>query len=233
MRVHPKAELRVENKAAEAAQIYLYDEISWWGISSAQFVAELNGITSPSVDLFINSPGGDVNEGTAIYNALRRHGARVNIVVDGIAASIASVIAQAGDTITMQRGSMMMIHQAWGIAGGFASDMRAYADTLDLMTRSIAGIYQGRAGGTVDDWLAAMQANGENGTWYSAEEAVTAGLADSVEGQMAAAAKVDLTIFRNWGAKPEQGKQAPPDWQRENLRRVAASMLEVAGANAH
>jgi ATP-dependent protease ClpP protease subunit len=119
-----------------------------------------------------------VFDGVAIYNALRSHKATVAVQVDGIAASIASVIAMAGDSVTMGRGTRMMIHNPSGLVLGQAKDMRETADLLDELAKDIAGFYSARAGGSVDQWLASMDAE----TWYSAQEAVDAGLADSVLG---------------------------------------------------
>ncbi len=119
--------------------------------------------------------------------------------MDALAASIASVIAQAGNTIIMGRNSMMMIHNASGFAMGEATDLRTMADLLDSTTANIASVYSERAGGTVKHWLAAMKEE----TWYTAEEAVAAGLADEVaplpteRDARQAAAKFDLSVFNH------------------------------------
>src|SRR5262249_39117748 len=134
---------------------------------------EFNGHT---LNVHINSPGGSVFEGIAVQNILANHPATVNISVDGLAASIASVIAMAGDKITMCPGSMMMIHEASGLAWGHAADMRQLADVLDKISGTLADAYALRAGGEAADWRTAMHAE----TWYTADEAVAAGLADEV-----------------------------------------------------
>ncbi len=113
----------------------------------------------------------------AIMNALRRHKAEVRVTVDGLAASAASFIAMAGDHITMNRGSELMIHDAWGFAQGDAKTMREMSESLDKTSAAIAALYAQRAGGTADEWRELMLAE----TWYSAEEAVAAGLADEWE----------------------------------------------------
>lgn len=223
---------RFENKAGDEAVIHIYDEISWFGITASDFLRELNQVTAPSIALHLNSPGGDVFDGIAIYNALRQHKAKVNVTVDSIAASIASVIAMAGDTITMARGSMLMIHEPFAMVIGDARDMRKQADALDLMGDSIAGIYAGRAGGTAEIWRARMVEE----TWYGDQAAVDAGLADSVAGVGAVANTFDLSIFRNYRpsapAEPVARTQEP-DWRREARQRVAAAQLEVVRAYAH
>jgi ATP-dependent protease ClpP protease subunit len=166
---------RIENKASGAAEVYLYSEIGFWGVTADEFVKDLNKVKGDTIDLRINSEGGEVFDGITIFNALRNHAATVNVTVDGLAASAASFIAMAGDTITMDRGSQMMIHDAQSVAMGNASDMRNVADLLDKASNTIASFYAERAGGTVSDWRKTMATD----AWYTAEEAVAAGLADS------------------------------------------------------
>lgn len=171
---------RIENLASSngnTAAIYIYDEIGFWGVTAQDFIRDLIALDVETIDLHLNSPGGDVFDGIAIMNALRDHKATVNVQVDSLAASIASVIAMAGDTVTMARNSQMMIHEASGMSIGNAMDMRTMADLLDKTSDNIAAIYAERAGGDAADWRTVMKAE----TWYSAEEAVAAGLADQVK----------------------------------------------------
>ena len=167
---------RISGKASEVAEIYIYDEISWWGITAQTFVDELREITAPQIDLHLNSPGGDVFDAHAIYQALVDHKAQVTTLIDGLAASAASVIAMAGERIVMGRAAMLMIHDAWGLAIGNAADMRDMAGRLDKISDVIAGVYAERAGGPLEFWRAAMVEE----SWYDADEAVQAGLADEV-----------------------------------------------------
>ncbi|WP_020116818.1 head maturation protease, ClpP-related [Streptomyces canus] len=168
---------RITNAAdSDEAEVMLYDEIGgWWGRTADDLVAELRGITAPRMRVRINSPGGSVFEGIAIANALRAHPALVTVQVDSIAASIASVIAMAGDRIEMAPNSMLMIHDASGLCMGNASDMEEMAELLDLISDNIADAYAARAGGTRDEWRARMRAE----TWYLPEDAVDNGLADA------------------------------------------------------
>lgn len=171
--------LRVVNADdGDVAELWIYDYIdSWggyWGISAAEVVEQLAEITAPRIDVHINSPGGDVFEGIAIRRALVAHDAGIYVSVDSLAASIASVIAMAGDTIGMDSAAMMMIHDASGFAYGKAADMLSMANLLDKVSDVIAGVYADRAGGTVKDWRTRMLAE----TWYTAAEAIEAGLAD-------------------------------------------------------
>lgn len=161
------------SNAADRAVVDLYDEIGFMGVTASQFVKDLRAIKASTIELRVNSPGGSIVDGLAIYNALRDHPARVDTVVDGIAASAASWVMLAGDSVTMNRHSQVMIHDGMGLTLGSASDHREAADLLDRLSDNIAAIYASRAGGTAAQWRAAMTAE----TWYSAAEAVAAGLA--------------------------------------------------------
>lgn len=168
---------RITNLGTGTAVIYVYDEIGYWGTTAGDLVNELSqlqGVTA--IDLHINSPGGEVFEGIAIYNCLRAHPATITTYVDGIAASIASVIAMAGNRIVMGPHSQMMIHEGSGLCIGDADEMRKMAELLDFQSDNIAGVYAARAGGTVEEWRGRMRTE----TWYTAETAVEAGLADEV-----------------------------------------------------
>ncbi len=183
------------------ATVRLYDPIdSWggdWGVSAKEFAALLDETPDDvsEIRLHLNSPGGEVFEGLAILNLLRSHRAKVTTVVDGLAASIASVIAMAGDEVLMAPNSELMIHDAWGLTIGNAADMHAMAETLDHLSNNIASVYAGKAGGTAEDWRALMRLE----TWFGADEAVAAGIADSLAETPAKAdakAAFDLSQFR-------------------------------------
>lgn len=168
----------IKNVSDSTTEVAIYDEIGYWGVSAADFVTDLNTIKTKTITLRINSPGGDVQDGLAMLNALRQHPATVNVIVEGWAISAASFIAMAGDHIAMAPNSMLMIHDASASAYGNASDLRDLADLLDKHSDNIARVYQRRAGGSVEDWRTVMQAE----TWYSDQEAVDAGLADEILG---------------------------------------------------
>ena len=177
---------RIENLAnTDRAEIYLYDMIGDWGVTAQDFANDLRGVTARNIDLHISSEGGEVFDGLAIYETLRRHPAQVTAHVDGIAASSASFIAMAAHRIVMAPRARMMIHDAHGVTIGNARDMREMATLLDELSDTIADIYAERAGGTRAQWRAAMAAGegGPDGTWYDAQSAVAAGLADEIAGQ--------------------------------------------------
>jgi len=197
------------------ATVHIYDEIGYWGVTAAEFVAELSQVTASAIDVHLNSPGGEIFDGIAIMNALRSHPATVTTYVDSLAASIASVIAMAGDRIVMAPNSQLMIHDGSGICIGNAAEMREMADLLDRQSDNIAAVYADRAGGTVEEWRARMTAE----TWYSAEEAVAAGLADEVLSSRTSPDENspqnswDLSIFRyaNRAAAPAPNIPAATD----------------------
>ena len=187
---------RIENRAGgEQADVYIFDEIGYFGVTAKDFTAELRNITAKQINLHLNTPGGDVFDGIAIFNALKNHSATVNVHVDGLAASAGSFIAMAGDKVVMEPHSKMMIHEAFTLAIGAADDMRKTADRLDATSQNIASIYAEKAGETADYWRAQMKAE----TWYTDQQAVDAGLADEVgrSGTNNQINTFDLSIFRH------------------------------------
>jgi ATP-dependent Clp endopeptidase proteolytic subunit ClpP len=184
VKTHPMR-ARIRNEADGTARVDVYDDIGgggFWGggLSAADFAGQLSGVKG-ALAVHINSGGGDVFDGLAIAEAIRGHQGPVTTVVDGIAASIASVIAQAGAKRVMAPGSMMMVHDAWGMCDGNQAEMAAMADRLGKVSDNLAAVYADRAGGTQQQWRQKMQAE----TWMTADEAVTAGLADEVGGSAA------------------------------------------------
>lgn len=185
--------------AKDDAEILIYDGIGqdFWGdgVTAKGFDKELKALGSPkNITVRINSGGGDVFDGIAIYNALSRHSARKTVCVDGLAASIASVIAMAGDEIIMGDGTFLMIHNAWSFAIGNAAEMRRTADLLDSVSGQISSIYVNRTGQSEKAVRAMMDAE----TWMDAADAVSKGFAskrDKDHGRVAAA--INARAFRN------------------------------------
>jgi len=143
----------------------------------------------------MNSPGGSVFDGDAMYNALVRHPAYIRVEVDGLAASAASCVAMAGDEIVMAQNALMMIHNPWTLAWGTADELRAQAALLDKLTDTIVDGYLGHTGdkstrGQIIDWMTAE-------TWFSAQEAVDVGLADRVAQPMRVAAMVHPARYKH------------------------------------
>ena len=166
----------IQNATGKEAVVRIYDEIWSLGVNALDFTTDLDAITAPEIRVEINSPGGNVFDGIAIYNALRMHPAKVTTRVDGIAASIASVIAQAGDHRVMVDSSQMMIHNAWGMVVGNKADHEEMAALLEQQDAVIAGIYATASDNDPDHFLGLMNAE----TWMTAEQAVEHGLADEI-----------------------------------------------------
>ncbi len=180
--------------AADGAEVAIYDAIGAFGLSAKAFTDELKRLTAAkTLQVRINSPGGDVFEGLAIHNALARHPARKVVTIDSIAASIASVVAMAGDEIVMPENAMLMLHNPSGAVIGGAREMRQMADALDKIRASMASVYAGRTGRDPDDIERLM--DGE--TWLSAGEAVELGFADRIDPPVRIAARFDLSVFAN------------------------------------
>jgi ATP-dependent protease ClpP protease subunit len=186
------------------ASIHILDAISWWtGNDARTFQQRLAAIDADEIDVFINSPGGSVFEGVTIYNLLVAHKATVNVHVLGLAASIASVIALAGDTVEIAENAMFMIHDPSAGVFGKAEDFRKVAGVLDKITESILNTYEARTKLSRDELRAAMAKE----TYYTADEAVTAGFATKkVAAMKAAASAVPLWDPEDFPDMPEAAR---------------------------
>lgn len=175
--VTEKSWFRMQAKEDQTADIYIYDEIGGWGISARRFTEDLLSLDNLShINLHIHSPGGEVFDGIAIYNQLKNHSATITVYIDGLAASMASVIAMVGDTVIMPKNAMMMIHKPWGVSWGDANDMREYADLLDKLENVLIPAYVAKTGKTTEEITAML----EQETWLDGDECVEHGFADKV-----------------------------------------------------
>lgn len=200
----------IVNKKGDSAtaEIYIYDEIGYWGTQAKKFVKDLRALEVEEIELHLNSPGGEVFDAVAIYNALLQHKAHVTVFIDGLAASAASFIAQAGDTISMARNATMMIHDASAFCWGNSADMRKTADILEMLSNNVADIYAQNAGGTVAGWRESML----DETWYSSEEALEAGLVHVITGEAEgdkATDRWDLSAFNYEGRDKAPAPRIP------------------------
>lgn len=181
----------------DTTEINLYDEIGgWFGVTAKQFREKLDGVKSSKIILNINSPGGDVFDGIAIYNDLLAHKAYVVVRVTGLAASAASLIAMAGDEVHIADNAFFMIHNAWSVAIGDARAMTKRANLLSMIDAELGETYAARTGGDADDIREQM--NDE--TWFNADEAVEQGFADKIiaaDEKADAKASFDLAPFKN------------------------------------
>lgn len=179
-----KSWYEIKAKGAGVAEVLIYEEIGMWGVSAKQFARDLKDLGKISqIDLRINSPGGSVFDGNAIFNQIKQHPANVTVYIDGLAASMASVIAMAGDRIVMPENALMMIHNPWTVAIGDADELRKNADLLDKIKTTLVNAY-GRSMMTEDEIVEMMDAE----TWLTGEEAVEMGFADELEQEVALAA---------------------------------------------
>jgi ATP-dependent Clp protease protease subunit len=185
-------------------EIYIYDAIggSWdgSGITAKSFQDSLKDIGNVSaLDIYVNSPGGSVFEGLAIYNQIKRHAAAEKVVhIDGIAASIASVIAMAGTEIRIAENGMFMIHDPWGMAVGGATEMRKQADALDKIRDVLLDTYVAKTGGsraTISAWMTEE-------TWMTAKESVDRKFATCTTKEKKV--KAEFTMLAQFNKVPEQ-----------------------------
>lgn len=191
------------------ADLYLYLEIASWGggyaaHSAKSFKQEMDNLGEvDTLNVYINSPGGDVFEGNAIYNMLKRKGTKckLNVYVDGLAASIASVIAMAGTNVKMPSNALMMVHNAWTVCLGNSIELRKAADNLDKVNIAIKQAYLDKAGLKLDDQTITNLMNDE--TWLTAQEAFNYGLCDEIVGQKNISNKYDNEVFKNYKNVPK------------------------------
>lgn len=194
----------------KSADIFIYGEITKYAweeygeVSSTTFKNSLDelGADVETIHLYVNSPGGSVFEGVAIHNMLLRHKAKVIVHVDALAASIASVIAMAGNEIRMPKNSMLMIHNPWTFAMGNAAELRKAADDLDRIGQSAIQSYLQKAGDKLNEETLKQLLDAE--TWLSADEAFSYGLADVVEEANQMAASISEDMFSKYKNVPKQ-----------------------------
>jgi ATP-dependent Clp protease protease subunit len=223
-------------KDSKAADIYFYDVIGWDGNTANEVVRRLAALDVDVMNVRINSPGGLVFEGFAIYNALIAHKATIKVFIDGLAASIASIIAMAGDEITMAENAMMMVHQPSVIVGGTSKKLRQQADVLDQLEENIVNIYVDRTGMKKDD-VVAMIADGKE-TWMNAKDAVEKKFATATGAKlkMAACGTFDLKPL-NFASVPAdrtfeafsspEEEPASPAFDPLNLRKKRLALVDI------
>lgn len=184
-------------------ELAIYDEIGMWGVNGADFKRALDGFDNVSeIVLNLHSPGGSVFDGLAIYNQLKNHKASVTVKVDGLAASIASVIAMAGDTIIIPENAFIMVHKPRMPAHGVADELRESADLLDKVETTLVAAYRAKTGVT-EDVLAEML---EAETWLTGVEAVEQGFADQLAEPIQAAATLKTGLIEGFTQMPKDAQ---------------------------
>ncbi|MDF2985728.1 MAG: clpP 3 [Eubacterium sp.] len=218
-----------KNQTSTEADLYLYIEIAWWGAgyaahSAQSFKAELDALGEIQIlNIYINSPGGDVFEALAIHNMLKRKKYIKNVYVDGLAASAASVVAMAGDKIIMPSNTMMMIHNPWTSGEGFAKDFRDIADRLDKAAESVRQTYLEKTNGKIEETELIKLLDAES--WLTAQECFDYGLCDEVATSKQVAAKYTGELFGRYKNIPDklvQMKQA----DSEKLNKLKITVID-------
>lgn len=230
-------------EADEPNTITIFDVIGedWWtgeGFTAKRAAGALRSIGRNPVTVNINSPGGDMFEGLAIYNLLREHPAKVTVKVMGLAASAASVIAMAGDEVLMGTGSVMMIHNAWGIVIGNRHDFADASSVFETFDQSMASIYAARTGIGESDILAMLDGPNRqsDGTWLTAAEAIDKGFADgdfeppSATGE--ARANVPYDVLARRQIEAALAKQGKGRKERSNLIHSLSGQRDATGTAA-
>ena len=199
---------RASGAQGSRTEVLIYDEIGAYGVTAKGVLAELGALPADAaIDLRLNSPGGSVFDAVAIYNAMKRHPGEITVWIDGIAASAASYIAMAGDTIVMPENAFLMIHDPSGLVMGTAEDMRATAEALDKVKGSLIQGYAAKSGKPDDEIAALMAAE----TWLDATDALGLGFIDRIAEPVKLAASFDMARFRNAPPEVVEAASEPDD----------------------
>ena len=204
----------------ESVEVSIYDEIGFGGVTAKQFSADLKKLKGQHIDLRINSVGGSVIEGAAIFNALKRHKGGLTVHIDGLAASMASVIAMTGEETRIAENALLMIHNPWSMTMGDAADLRKEADVLDKLKATLVNAYVRKTGQP----RAAIEQMMDDEKWMDAQEALELGFVDEIDAPIAAAASVTpeqararFAQFQNtMASKPAPEPAAPVDTAAED-----------------
>lgn len=207
------------------AEIFIYGDIgeSWWAetVTAAQFVKDIAAISAQTLTIRINSMGGSVPDGVAIYNAIKRHSAQVTTVVDGVAMSIASLIAMAGDTVEMAENAILMIHAPWTVTAGDSADMRETAAMLDQFAAAMSTSYAAKTGKPVADMLALLTDGTDH--YYTAAEAKEGGFCDVVTAALPVAASAAMRTMAQTRFTRTDPRQKPAATTQADGQPVASA----------
>jgi len=217
-----------EGAQLSEVEISIYDNIGGFGITANEFIDELKGLGDDvdTINVRIASGGGSIVEGNTIYNALKRCEAKVVTHIDSLAASMASVIAMAGDEVRMAQNALLMIHNPWTVSMGGAEQLRKDADLLDKMESNIRTSYA-RSFLSTEELDLAM----EEETYYTAEEAKEAGFVDEIDGANLAAASIgEMETIAEFNKLPQAKLDAIKiDCQAKQIETLSAKLEEVQG----
>lgn len=221
---HSWYRIEAKSKGEEETEVYVYDEIGFYGIRASDFLRDIKAVTTPNMKLRLSTPGGVVTEAHAMFNGLVEHPSKVTTHIDALAASMGSILALTGSEknggggIHMAKNAFYMIHNPWGVAIGDDDDMMKTAEVLGKMKGVMANAYQDVSGKDLDEILGMMKAE----TWFTAEEAKAAGFIDSVIGEKEdKKASFDADVFglfhnvpsaviQAFKGSPEKPREEPP-----------------------
>jgi len=181
------------NTSEGQTEVLIYDVIGWPFIDANTFTRELSRIRSKEITIGINSPGGDVFDGNAILGAIERHPARIITRIDGVAASMASIVALGGDEVQIAESAYFMMHNPWTIAMGDYRDFKKEFEILEDVAGTMAKTYSDRASVSIEEARSMMDAE----TWISGQKLVDQGFADKVSGRKKAKNKFDMSMYAN------------------------------------
>jgi ATP-dependent Clp endopeptidase proteolytic subunit ClpP len=208
--------------SATEATLSILDEIGFWGVQASEFRAELDKVSAKKLSVEINSPGGDVFAGLAIYNMLKYSGKDIKTRVMGVAASAASIIMMAGDTREMPRNTFVMVHNAAGVTFGNADEHRATAELLDKIGDGLVATYVGATGMDEEKIRALLSED----TWMTADEALENGFATAVTDEISATAAFDMAradLPEHIKAIYASAQKTPEQLAAEEAARLAAA----------
>ncbi len=209
----------------DTATVYVYDIIdAYWGVSANDFARTLGAISVPNINLRVNSPGGDVFEARAMMAAIAEHPATIVAKIDGLAASAATALTLACDSVEIVDGGFYMIHQAWTLALGNADDMRTTAGLLDKIDTVLVEGYAKKSGKSADEIKAWMAAE----TWFTAQEAIDAGFANSlveIGASNAATRAFNVAAYANAPKALIEPPATDTDWNAHASHRAARARL--------
>lgn len=183
----------IKSQDSDTPEIFIYDQIGWPGVEAERFIKDLDNIEASRIKIRLNTPGGNVFDGYAIFNALRQHKAKIETHIDGLAASIGSIVALAGDSVHIAKNAFFMIHDPWAMVIGTSEDMRKEAGVLDKISNTLVQTYVDRTGLPTNQVEQLMA----DETWFSAQESKEYGFIDFITGDEAAQASFDLNGFNN------------------------------------
>ena len=181
------------NAKSKTADVFIYSEVGGFDINAQSFINELQEIKDKEIHVHINSLGGSVFDGLAIYNALKNHAKKVTTKVEGVCASIASVIAMAGDKIEMAENSLLMIHNPFAMSGGDANELRKTANILDKIRNEIAEIYASKSKHDVNHYIGLMDVE----SWFNSKESLELGLVNGITQPIKIENNYDISNFKN------------------------------------